>query len=105
MLRAILLLNILFCVSCIKEQPCGNGHFKCTHVVYFGYLACPDNDTPGKWVYSNPKSYTETAELTACDTSDWLEAARMFDEAEKHDPNVETWDDFARLHPNQCGCE
>lgn len=105
MKRAMILLQILFITACIKEQPCASERVRCTHTIYYGYLACPDPDNPGNWRYSNCKYYTETAEMTACDTSAWLEEARLFDESRKYEPNNDSWNEFARQYPNQCGCQ
>jgi hypothetical protein len=102
--RTLILLQILFFASCVKEEPCASKRVLCTHTIYYGYQACPDHANPGKWVFSNCKFYTETAEMTACDTSSWLLEARAFDESRKYEPNDNSWNEFTRLYPNQCGC-
>ena len=102
--RTLILLLILLFASCVKENPCENERALCTHTIYYAFLACPDPANPGKWVFSNCQYYTKTEEMAACDTSAWLQEARAFDEARKNNPNSNTWDEFTRLYPNECGC-
>lgn len=105
MKRTIILLQILFIASCAKEEPCAGERVRCTHTVYHGYLACPDDAEPGKWIYSNCTFYTDTLKMKACDTNAWLLKTRSFDESRKYEPNNNTWNEFARLYPNRCGCK
>lgn len=101
----LMIITILLCWSCTKQEACIGSPSTCTHTVNYAYLACPDPFDSSKWIYSNVKSYTETFEITDCDTSAWLAETRRIDENWKHDPNNNTWEEFARLYPNECGCQ
>lgn len=105
MKKVIFVLQILLAASCTKEDSCIGSPVTCTHTIYYGYQACPDPQDANKWKFSNCKSYMETVDMTGCDTSAWLVEARLFDESRKHEPNNPSWNEFARLYPNECGCK
>ncbi len=105
MKQLIFVLQILLATSCAKEGSCPGATVICTHTIYNGYRACPDPNVPDQWHFSDCQSYTETFEICARDTSEWLNEARAFDESRKTDPNSQTWDAFVQLYPNECGCK
>jgi len=95
----------LIAASCTKEAPCNGASVTCTHTIYYAYVACPDLQNSGKWIYSDIKSSTETFEMSDCDSSGWLAKTRQFDENWKIAPNNPSWEAFTRIYPNTCGCE
>jgi len=105
MKKIIFVLQILLAASCTKEESCSETPVTCTHTIYYAYQACPDPEDSNLWKFSNCKSYTETVEITACDSSAWLLEARLMDESRKYEPNNPSWNEFTRLYPNECGCK
>ncbi|MBC7775528.1 MAG: hypothetical protein H7246_08815 [Phycisphaerae bacterium] len=105
MKKIIFVLQILLAASCMKEGSCPGSTLICTHTVYKGFRACPDPNIPNQWLFSDCKSYTESFEICDGDTSAWLVEARLFDESRNNDSTNQTWTEFARLYPNECGCK
>jgi len=104
MKNLIIVLQILLAASCTRTATCLDSRLTCTHVIYYTFLACSDPKIPNKWKFSNCKSYEERTELTACDTSAWLAETRLIDSVRTNNPENPTWEAFALLYPNECGC-
>lgn len=91
--------------SCSKQEPtCVGTRATCTHTIFFSYLVCPDPEDSTQVKYSQIQSYTTAEEMSSCDTTAWLSTTRAADEQWKINPDVPTWEAFAKAHPNTCGC-